>query len=213
MYFNYHRLITKEALAEQFAPNALAVIIKANMRKDDVISNIRNPEHHFTENRIEAALGYIELQRERVVSTLQNETDVGPAWQAFGRLLHTAQDFYAHSNYVSLWVEQFEGQMPPPGEIEALDPVLLDSARLHTARTYRPLGTLGNLPGVGRWLFPFLPDDAHAKMNLDSVSKGPLFVYAFAAAVKRTRYEFSAVREAIQHSSEPDSFPRFTGHR
>lgn len=211
MYSKYHHLITTKALNEHFSPTALQVIIKANIYTDNGISNVWHPEQHFTENTIETSLAYIEGQRDKVVSALQNEHPVSQAWQAFGRLLHTAQDFYAHSNYVQLWVSQFMHEFPPPAEIKALDPAILDSPKLYTARAYRSVGTLGNLPVVGRWLCPFLPPDAHARMNLDGAGRGPLFAYAFTAATKRTAYEFNKTITAIQQTSQAGLLVRFMG--
>jgi hypothetical protein len=198
MYLKYHRLITQQALQNNFGSTALQTIVKANMFKDDLISNLFNPEHHFIENTIEGSLAYIETQRHLVVCKLENGDNILAAWQAFGRLLHTGQDFYAHSNYVRLWVDRFAETVPPADKIEALDPSLLNSPHLHTVRTYRPLGSLGNIPVVGRWLFRFLPVDAHARMCLDSPANGPLFEYAFNAAVKRTAYEYEETERAIK---------------
>jgi hypothetical protein len=210
MYSKYHRLITTEALNEQFSPAALRLIIKANIRTDNGLSNVWHPEQHFTENAIEMSLAYIEEQRNKVVATLRNEKPISQTWQAFGRLLHTAQDFYAHSNYVHLWASQFMAELLPPSEIKILDPTLLANPKLHTARAYRPIGTFGNLPFVGHWLFPFLPADAHAKMNLDGPARGPLFVYAFAAATKRTIYEFNKTISTLQQAGQAELLIRFT---
>lgn len=199
MYHKYHRLITEQALQDSFGPTALQVIVKANLYKDDLISNLFKPQHHFINTVIEASLAYIEAQRHLVVHTLEHGDHMSQAWQAFGRLLDTTQDFYAHSNYVRLWTERFSENVPPADKIEAMDQSLLNSPELHTTRTYRPLGSLGNLPVIGRWLFPFLPEDAHARMCLDSEANGPLFEYAFTAAVKRTVYEYQETERAIKN--------------
>jgi len=64
------------------------------------------------------------------------------AWRAFGRLTHTAQDFYSHSNYVDLWMA-----CHPPGRLPArlnrstpLDEDLVNSPALRSGRPYLPLG-------------------------------------------------------------------------
>jgi hypothetical protein len=82
-----------------------------------------------------------------------------------------------------------------------MDETVMNSPELHTARTYRPIGSFGNIPVVGRWLFRFLPPDAHAKMNLDAASRDPLFAYAFSAAVKRTVYEYTETQRLINNSN------------
>jgi hypothetical protein len=208
MYLKYHRLITQQALQDDFGSAALQAIVKANMFKDDLISNLFNPEHHFVENTIADSLAYIETQRSRVVSTVQNGDHTPRAWQAFGRLLHTAQDFYSHSNYVRLWAGCFKN-VPPADKIEAMDPSLLHSPELHTVRSYRPFGSLGNIPVVGKWLFRFLPTDAHARMCLDSAASGPLFEYAFYAAIKRTVYEYQETKRAIRKGGAEEHMELF----
>ena len=135
---------------------------------------------------------------------------VGPhlarAWRAFGRLLHTAQDFYAHTNYVYLWAGRYNGSLPSPKQIEPLDPALLASPDLHTVRSYPPLGYLANLPLLGRSVFPFLPPDAHGRMSLDASWSGPLFPYAMAAATRRSVYEFNKTLELIGEAPLINSF-------
>ena len=46
MYLKYHRLIIQQALQNVFGATALQAIIKANIFKDDLISNLFKPEHH-----------------------------------------------------------------------------------------------------------------------------------------------------------------------
>jgi hypothetical protein len=200
MYFKYHRLITREALRDNFGTTALKAVVKANVSTDDLISNFFNPEQHFVDNRIESSWAYIQAQRDIVVKVLKNKVSISRAWRAFGRLLHTAQDFYSHSNYVRLWADRFTERLPPADQIEAMDWALLKSPELHTVRPYRPMGSLGNIPVVGRWLFPFLPVDAHARMCLDSESSGPLFEYAYHAAFHRTQYEYREMERVIMMS-------------
>jgi hypothetical protein len=202
----------EQTLSDRFSPSALAVIIRANLWQDNIIGNVLHPERHFTENKRDEALAYIETQRGRVISTLREGTDRWPAWQAFGRLLHTAQDFYAHSNYVQLWLEGFNGETPSPDHIEALDEGLLQNPGLHTCRAYRPLGIPAHVPLLDRWLLPFLPPDAHAQMNLDRPSRGPLFPYALAAAKKRTLYEYQEIVIQLNCRGQPDLADRFRGY-
>jgi hypothetical protein len=208
MDYKYHRLITEQALGDQFSPAALKAIIKANLWQDDLIGNVVRRAEHFTENMTGASLAYIARQQALVITTLQNGQAVGRAWQAFGRLLHTVQDFYAHTTYVRLWASRFQGDLPPAGQIEALDPLLMNSPEFYSVRTY-PWGWLGNIPLLNRYFWPILPADCHAKLNLDGPTSGPLFAYAIAAAVKRTRYEFQEITTALNHDT--DLLARFTG--
>ncbi len=120
------------------------------------------------------------------------------AWEAFGRLTHTAQDFYSHSNYVDLWLAiQPNGLVPAPREIDPLDDALVENPSLRSGKMYFPLGFLSFLPGIKELIIPLMPRDSHAWMNLDSEARGPLFEYAFHAAIKRTRFEFGAVMKGL----------------
>jgi hypothetical protein len=108
-----------------------------------------------------------------------------------GRLTHAGQDLYAHSNYVSLWLSNFqEGNYPPPEEIDPFDCGLLQSPDLHSGKIYWPLEPFSWIPLIRKFVVPFLPRDSHAWMNLDGPERGPLFQYAVAAAVKRSSYEY-----------------------
>ncbi|MEM7348787.1 MAG: hypothetical protein AAF485_31545, partial [Chloroflexota bacterium] len=142
------------------------------MLKDDIISNVFVPKHHFLDNKIEEALDYIEQKRCLVVTTIAEENNTSRAWRAFGRLLHTSQDFYAHSNYVRLWAHRYQS-LPHPNEISPLDEELLSDAALHTVRTYKFFGNIGDIPILGPRLFPYLPNDIHARMCLGGFQ--PLF--------------------------------------
>jgi hypothetical protein len=133
---------------------------------------------------------YIEEQRALTVSALKNN-DAPSAWSAFGRFLHTAQDFYAHSNYITLWVDRLNGQaLPAPSEVEALNPDLLNSPDLRSGKTYYPLELLYFWRPARAFALSWLPHDSHAWMNLDSPEQGFKFDYAMQAAIKRTVIEY-----------------------
>ena len=177
------------ALDEKFSSRALKRIIQANLYQDLPHGQFGHPEYHFDDNAFEKSYAYIEEQRALTVSSLRAH-DAPGAWSAFGRLTHTSQDFYSHSNYIDLWLSsQPNGSTPAPTEIEPLDPTLLKSQALHSGRVYRA-ELFSYIPGLKRSVLSRLPHDSHAWMNLDSKKRGPKFAYAFQAAVKRTRIEF-----------------------
>ncbi len=133
MLIQYHKSITRRALSEHFSPHALDAILAANIKQDDLLTGqIGHDEYHFDNNAIAESDRYLEEQRVLTITALQYD-NLSAAWAAFGRLIHTAQDFYAHSNYVDLWLARFDGQAPlPPSEIAPL----MDE--LSTARTCTP---------------------------------------------------------------------------
>jgi hypothetical protein len=177
------------ALDDTFSRRALQAIIAANLYQDRPRAQIGHPEYHFDDNAFEKSYAYIEAQRALTISSLM-ANDVPSAWSAFGRLIHTAQDFYSHSNYVDLWLSiQPNGAIPAPSEIDPLDLDLISSRALRSGRIY-PLDYLAFIPVLKLLVVPLLPRDSHAWMNLDSAARGPNFPYAFQAAVKRTKIEF-----------------------
>ncbi len=191
-----HREMIEAALADQFSAPALERISAANLDQDRLRGQFGHPEYHFDDNAFERSYAYIEEQRARTISALM-ANDAPSAWSAFGRLLHTAQDFYSHSNYVELWLaRQPEGARPTPLEIDPVDPDLLRARALHSGKIYL-LDYLTFIPLLKPLLLPLLPRDSHAWMNLDSPACGPRFQYAFQAAVKRTRIEFEKTKKDL----------------
>lgn len=193
MLIQYHISITRKALSERFSPRALEAILAANLKQDDLLTGqIGHDEYHYDNNAIPESNRYLEAQRVLALSALQNE-NLSAAWSAFGRLIHTAQDFYAHSNYVDLWLSHHTGRggtPPHPSEIAPLLEDLVHSPKLHSGKLYYPWELLAFIPGIKHLVIPLLPEDSHAHMHLDSPSRGERFAYAFEAAIKRTRYEF-----------------------
>jgi hypothetical protein len=186
-----HAEITRKALLGKFSDDALQAIIAANVRQDRLLGLIGHDEYHFDSNAFDRSYAYLEEQRTLTISSLDG-ADVPSAWSAFGRLLHTAQDFYAHSNYIDLWLScQPDGALPIPTEVDPLDEDLIHTRALRSGRIYHLLEVLYFFRPLRRLALRLLPRDSHAWMNLDSPEQGPNFKYAFQAAVKRTKIEFN----------------------
>ncbi len=192
-----HAQITRLALADIFSPLALQAIIASNVRVDSLKNQLGHDEYHFDNNSFEQSRVFMEEQRRLIRPALEGGNAL-QAWQAFGRLTHTAQDFYAHSNYVALWLASRPSDMPPAAsEIDPLDASLIANPSLHSGKPYHPFGVLSFIPGLRPLMVPLLPADSHARMNLDSPARGPLFEYAFQAAIKRTQYEYQIVARSL----------------
>lgn len=185
----YHRAITAQALGDLFSPRALQAIIAANLSLDTLIGQISHDEYHFDNNAFDASYAFVEARRAEVRPFLDAGNLAG-AWRSFGKLTHVVQDFYAHTNYVTLWLEQARGnpnQVRP--EIDPLDPGLLSNPRLRSGRLYFPWEVLAFVPLIKHIVIPLLPRDSHAWMNIDAPNR-PGYAYAESAAVRRTRHEF-----------------------
>jgi hypothetical protein len=190
MLQKFHLEINKQALKDIFSLAALEQINVANVYQDRLLAQVGHDEYHFDNNAFEKGYAYIEEQRTLVTASLM-ANDVPSAWAAFGRLTHTAQDFYAHSNYVDLWLScQPDGAIPTASEIDPVDPDLIDTRALRSGRIYLPLEIFSFVKFLKPLVMPFLPRDSHAWMNLDDPEQGPNFTFAFHAAVKRTKLEF-----------------------
>lgn len=199
-----HEKITREALTPRFSPRALEIIIAANLKQDSWRGQIGHDEFHYDNNAIEKSNRYINEQRGYILATLMTR-GILSAWIAFGRLIHTTQDFYAHTNYISMWLSQHEDTPPPPPEIDPVQKDILRSPGLHSGKIYLPMDALYFVPFLREFSLKLLPRDSHGHMNLDSPQQGPNFAYARAAAVKRTLYEF----ELLQKLLPPEMFSRF----
>lgn len=190
MLTQYHIEIMFNALGERFSPRALSAITYANIHQDRLQGQIGHDEFHCDNNQFEKTYAYIEEQRALVVSSLQR-SDTHSAWSAFGRFLHSAQDFYAHSNYITMWLARFDGQTPPSSsEVDPVDLTLINSPDLRSGKVYYPFELLYFIRKTRAFSLRFLPHDSHAWMNLDSPEQGFKFDYAMQAAIKRTVIEY-----------------------
>ena len=197
MLTQYHIEIMLASLGGRFSPLAMSVIIQANVGQDRLAGQVGHDEFHFDNNAFEKTYAYIEEQRALVVSSLKSG-DANSAWQAFGRFLHSAQDFYAHSNYITLWVSLFDGKpLPPPPEVDPMDPSLIHSPDLRSGKIYLPLDALYFIKRLRPLILRLIPRDSHAWMNLDTPEQGFKFDYAMHAAIKRTVIEFEKTTEGF----------------
>jgi hypothetical protein len=196
VFKEYHLAITAQALRGRFSETALEAILFGNTHQDRLAGQIGHPEFHFDDNAFERSAAYIEQNRTEVCSALIRGETL-PAWHAFGRLTHAAQDFYAHSDYVPLWLDRFPADAPPPADaIDPLDAHLL-AGPLRSGKIYWPLEPFSWIPVLKRFVLPLLPRDSHAWMNLDWPERGPKFAYAYAAAVKRTVHEYERTTQNL----------------
>ncbi|MBI5353187.1 MAG: hypothetical protein HZB50_11155 [Chloroflexi bacterium] len=205
MLIPIHEEMTREALGAHFSPRALEIIIAANLKQDALSGQIGHDEFHFDNNAIDKGLRYINEQRGFVLASLMG-TGALFAWVAFGRLTHTAQDFYSHTNYISLWLDQHKGTPLSAPEVDPVQKSLIHSPSLHSGKLYFPMDWFYFIPFMRKIALKLSPDDSHAKMNLDSPKQDPRFEYARAAAVKRTQYELELLKKMLP----PEMFAKFT---
>jgi hypothetical protein len=193
----YHAEITRQALRDLFSAAALEKVVRANLYQDRLAAQVGHDEFHFDNNAFEKSYDYIEEQRRLTIMALESKNALA-AWAAFGRLTHTAQDFYAHSNYIDLWLaNQSNGALPAPSEVDPVDLTVIANRVLRSGRIYLPLEPLSFIRILRPFVMPLLPRDSHAWMNLDSPEQGSSFEYALQAAVKRTKLEFEKTTSGL----------------
>jgi len=206
MLSQYHIGMTREALGEYFSEQALQIITKANINQDRFWGQFGHDEFHFDNNAIDKGNRYINEQRGYILATfIGTGVSTVAAWSAFGRLLHSAQDFYAHSNYVTLWLDAQNGTPHSSGEIDPLKKDILTSPKLHSGKVYLPMDAIYFIKPLRSFALKLLPKDSHGWMNLDTPEKGFKFDYAISAAVKRTKHEF----ELLQKMLTPEMLAKF----
>jgi hypothetical protein len=187
MLEKFHVQILQLALDDQFSPRALESIVRANLYQDRLRGQIGHDEYHFDNNAFDKSYAYIEEQRALTVASLL-ANDASSAWAAFGRLTHTVQDFYAHSNYIALWRAR-QPESIGSSQVDPMDLDVINSSALCSGKAYL-LEVLTFFMPLKPLVMPLLPRDSHAWMNIDSPERGPDFPYVLEAAVRRTRIEF-----------------------
>ncbi|MBL8097505.1 MAG: hypothetical protein JNL73_25215 [Anaerolineales bacterium] len=207
MEAEYHIQILKRSIGGRVSAEVMDILIAGNLGQDSLIG-LTHLEYHFDNSLFGVSQAYVDGQR-----VLAQRWWGRPAgWAAFGRLSHTVADFYAHSNYVRLWLARELGLLNP-GDVEAvllkssttapsverippLDPEIMAHPDLRSGRVYWVRDVLSLVPGLGGVLAPWMPVDSHAAMNLDHPGRGPLFPYAIEAAIGRTLIEYDRVLAA-----------------
>lgn len=208
MIARYHIDITNEALGDSFNRVDLDAVIRANLSQDS-LGNLFNPIVHFDNSRLAAGEAYVVRQRKLAVDAMSAGYRQ-EALSALGRLLHTRQDFYAHSNWVALWVERHGG-------LGSVDPAAIEICSdptgdpdLITGRASTLLYLACRLPIVGRWVQANkVPADSHEAMNLDSPERGPLFPYAINAATRHSRQELGLLLADLGRRAGPQVVRQF----
>ncbi len=194
MKSKYHIQITKKALGANFSEDALKTVVRANVLQDRPIYQFNHDHFHFDGSAFAAGYEYI-LKQERIIIDKVSAGDYREARKAFGRILHTWQDFYSHSNYVPLWTSQHPERLPE--DINPADDTLIQSPALRSGKNYGVTDMLALMPIISKLVTPKMPEDSHAKMNMDSPETSSLFPFAFAAAKKRTQLIYNEIIHAL----------------
>jgi hypothetical protein len=211
MKTKYHIEITQKALSTEFSNAALQDVIKGNIQQDRIKNQFGHDYIHFDGSAFEAGFNYIKQQEQAIFDHMSIE-NYSTARFALGRITHSWQDFYSHSNYISLWLEN-SGNLTPE-EITINEPEIMNHPMLKSGENYGVIEFIALLPPFSKWLKPHMPADSHARMNLDSPKSGDLFSYAYHAAYKQTMAVFQQLMVQIKGSSLlTEHAPAFLGKK
>jgi hypothetical protein len=113
-----HARITRDALRENLSEASIKAIVQANLAQDAAGSeDAAEKRRHFDGSTMAAAVAFINREKNKALN-LAAEADSDPESRAdalrhFGVMLHTVQDFYLHSNYVELALEDERNRNDP----------------------------------------------------------------------------------------------------
>ena len=189
-----HIELTRKALESQFSNKALERIITANIRQDRVAYMLGHDHIHFDGSSFNAGFHYITDQEKMLFEHL-TQKNFPQAQDAFGRIIHSWQDLYSHSNYVQIWRKTHANQ--PPDAIIPNNPDIFNHPNFASGKNYGLIEFLAMVPVLSSLIIPRMPSDSHAKMNLDSPASGPNFYFAYWAAYKATEAAYENVIEKL----------------
>lgn len=132
-----HDDITHDALAQTFVDSNLNLIQRAcDSQIKSGSEAAKEARRHFTDDSFSKSLNYIDREKKLVLdyaaSSDTNTMDRARALYHFGLLLHTAQDFYSHTNYLELTAGQrlkTKGDIGDPYSLELVNWAKLPSGR------------------------------------------------------------------------------------
>ena len=97
-----HPHVTRDGLSFLW-PDLREMVVDAGVAQDAGDTNAADDRRHFDSCRFREAASYVNGRHNDVVSALSGPNpDNEAAITSFGRLLHTVQDFYAHSDWLQL---------------------------------------------------------------------------------------------------------------
>ena len=194
MKTKYHIEITRKVLSSYFSTKTLDTIIRANIRQDRLAYMLGHDYIHFDGSAFEEGFSYLEDQKTILIEAIDRE-HYQNARKALGRMTHSWQDFYSHSNYVKIWRSLHPGLSSE--DILPNEPEIMEHPELLSGKNYGLIEFLAMIPGLSKIVLPKMPPDSHAIMNLDGPETGPLFEYAYQVAIKQTQVGYQRVLKEL----------------
>jgi hypothetical protein len=145
---------------------------------------------HFGDDNFSRALSYMDRQKRLIIdfaaSADTNPMDRARALYHLGLLLHTAQDFYSHTNYIELTVERLKDS--PIGLRDPYSMDLVDWTRLAATKTNNPLKSSHEI----------YKDDPNSTEGKIAIGNANYFKVAKELAVKESMRQWKSVEALIK---------------
>lgn len=184
--FSDHARITMKASAGILTDRQMELVIRSNYSQD--IAHQQDSKVHFDNCCFEEGAAYVMEEWHNIETEMDPYSD--NALITFGRLLHTVQDFYSHSNWVEL--NQFVNPIPiwdlnvnslPAGIVSGTWAIGTPKRCSDQAPTHRQLNK----------------DDLNSEEGKKIVASGPnqgkpLFSLAQDAAIRATSEQFKRLQ-------------------
>ncbi len=131
-----HGEIIKEALTGTLSQdNIKTVMAGASLQEQDETDNAGEPQRHFNIDNMKRCCDYVQHEQARIISFAgEADKDSSMCYKAlfhFGMLLHTVQNFYSNTNYLSLITNN--------GELSSDDPYGATSALVDWSNLFADL--------------------------------------------------------------------------
>jgi len=198
MISKYHVEITKKALRFYFSEEALETVINANIRQDQIKYQFGHDYIHFDGSAFLEGFNYIDTLNKTILASVNNNAPL-QARIALGRLLHSWQDFYSHSNYIPLWLNEHPTALPE--QVDFDDIAIFHHQKLKSGKNYGIVEFLAMIPGLSALIKPLMPEDSHARMNMDSYKASNHFEYVYFAALKRSKSLMEELLTLLENDS------------
>jgi hypothetical protein len=225
MQSRYHIEMTRNSLGSFFAERTLLQIARANVGQDSLSSFLgQESRRHVCNCTVAESLAYIEEEHAQIAQLADNGGNrnggavVYRQRAALGRLLHTVQDFYAHTNYVALWVAEHARRRSVDAALvelfhhDGMDAAILENSSLQVAQWSTWREPFYYVPILGRVMRQWsLPASSHEAIHLDSPRRGVYFYLAVALARKRTVAEYGRAVQRIRDAGGHQAVARFHG--
>lgn len=197
-----HEEITHDALSATFNAANLNLVQRACESQSKPGSEAASEtRRHFGDDNFSKALSYMDRQKRLIIdfaaSADTNPMDRARALYHLGLLLHTAQDFYSHTNYVELAAERMKGSpigLRDPYSMDLVDWIKLASTS-KLASTAPPTATKTSRLQSSPEIYKDDPNSAESKIACGSSN---YYKVAKELAIKETMRQWKSVEALIK---------------